>query len=26
MHKDAVATGLYPRVARQIRCTTDKGF
>lgn len=26
MHKDAVATGLYPRAPRQIRVTTGKGF
>lgn len=26
MHKDAVSTGLYPRVPRQIRVTTGKGF
>ena len=26
MHKDAVATGLYPRAHRQIRVTTGKGF
>lgn len=26
MHDDAVATGLYPRAARQIRVTTGKGF
>lgn len=26
MHKDAVATGLYPRAPRQIRITTGKGF
>ena len=26
MHKDAVATGLYPRSPRQIRVTTGKGF
>lgn len=26
MHKDAVASGFYPRAARQIRLTTGKGF
>jgi anti-sigma28 factor (negative regulator of flagellin synthesis) len=26
MHKDAVATGLYPRAPRHIRVTTGKGF
>ncbi len=26
MHKDAVATGLYPGAPRQIRVTTTKGF
>lgn len=26
LHKDAVATGLWPRPARQIRVTTDKGL
>lgn len=26
LHKDAVATGLYPRAPRQIRVTTRKGF
>lgn len=26
MHKDAVATGLYPRAPRQIRVITWKGF
>lgn len=26
LHKDAVATGLYPRAPRQIRVTTGKGF
>jgi hypothetical protein len=26
MHKDAVATGLYPRPPCQIRVTTGKGF
>lgn len=26
LHKDAVATGLYPRAARQIRLNTGKGF
>ena len=26
MHKDAVATGLYPRAPRRIRVTTGKGF
>jgi hypothetical protein len=25
MHADAVATGMYPRAARQIRITTAKG-
>lgn len=25
-NRDAVATGLYPRAARQIRFTTGKGF
>ncbi len=26
LHKEAVATGLYPRAARQVRFTTGKGF
>ena len=26
MHKDAVATGLYPRAPRQVRVVTGKGF
>lgn len=26
LHKDAVATGLYPRAPRQIRVITGKGF
>lgn len=26
MHRDAVATGLYPRAPRQILVTTGKGF
>ena len=26
LHKDAVATGLYPRSARQIRFNTGNGF
>jgi hypothetical protein len=26
LHKDAVATGLYPRAPRQIRLNTSKGF
>jgi hypothetical protein len=26
MHKDAVATGLYPRAPRQVRVATGKGF
>lgn len=26
MHKDAVATGLYPRAPRQIQLNTAKGF
>lgn len=25
-HRDAVATGLWPRAPRQIRVTTQKGF
>lgn len=26
MHKDAVATGIYPRAPRQVRVVTGKGF